>query len=395
MDILFLSHCVPNPPDKGEKIRAWHELNALAAKHRVHLVCFAKNAEEVAKAGEMRDRCASVFAQRPEPYKALAGAALRFAAGGCLNTSFYRSPAVLRHIDTLRSIPLSATLAYSSAMVQFAPPEVPLWIDMVDVDSEKWLEYGQTRFPGALYALEGRRFRALEAAYAEKAQCTYLTTPREQRLLQGIAPKARIEAWINGVDLSFFNPELPLSNPDLEARNYIVFVGQMDYFPNVDACRQFVETVFVSLRSQWPALEFLIVGRNPSRAVQHLATRAGVTVTGGVPDVRPYLAHARAMVAPLRIARGVQNKVLEALAMGKRILASRAVASTFGTSWPEGVAVCESSSDYAREIAAIAEKPAQWEVKIRQHASALFSWERNLLPVVRELEKAEEVVASR
>lgn len=394
MDILFLSHCVPNPPDKGEKIRAWHELNALAAKHHVHLVCFARSAEEVTKADEMKDRCASVFADRLEPYKALAMAALRFAAGGCLNTSLYRSQAVRRHIETLRKLPLTASFAYSAAVVQFAPADIPLWIDMVDVDSEKWVEYGHTRWPGFLYALEGRRFRTLEAAYTKRAQCTYVTTPREQRLLQSIAPRSRIESWINGVDFNYFDPELPLPNPGLENRKYIVFVGQMDYFPNVDACCRFVETFFGDLRAKWPSLEFLIVGRNPARVVRQLGGKPGVTVIGGVPDVRPYLAQARAMVAPLRIARGVQNKVLEALAMGKRVLASASVASTFGATLPEGVAVCESSADYLREVAAALAAPALWGANIRKNARALFSWERNLLPVIRELDNAEEVVAS-
>jgi sugar transferase (PEP-CTERM/EpsH1 system associated) len=393
MDILFLSHCVPNPPDKGEKIRAWHELNALARKHRVHLVCFARSAEEVEKAQEMRDRCASVFAERLDKYGALAGAVLRFAAGGCLNTSFYRSPAVRRHVGALKKLPLGATLAYSSAVVQFAPPDVPLWIDMVDVDSEKWMEYGESRWPGALYVLEGRRFRALEADYANRAQCTFLTTPREQSLLRKIAPRARVETWTNGVDFSFFDPELRLSSPDLENREYVVFVGQMDYFPNVDACCSFVESVWAELRSRWPSLEFLIVGRNPARAVRRLASHPGVKVTGGVADVRPYLAKARAMVAPLRIARGMQNKVLEGLAMGKQVFASPAVVSTFGTNLPEGVALCESGADYVRNLALRAKTSLSWEPSIRQNAKELFSWDRNLLPVVREMEKA-EVVAS-
>src|SRR5215472_11150756 len=130
MDILFLSHCVPNPPDKGEKIRAWHDLNALAGKHRVHLACFAKNADEIARANELKERCASVFAERLSPYPALAGAALRFAAGGSIGVAYYRSAPMRRHIESLRLLPLGGTLAYSSAVVQFAPAGVPLWIDM-------------------------------------------------------------------------------------------------------------------------------------------------------------------------------------------------------------------------------------------------------------------------
>jgi sugar transferase (PEP-CTERM/EpsH1 system associated) len=385
MDILFLSHCVPNPPDKGEKIRAWHELNALAAKHKVHLVCFARTGEEIGKAHELRDRCASVFTELIAPRKALAGAAIRFGLGGCLNTSFYRNPKLSAHIEGLKKTGLDATLAYSSAVVQFAPSDVPLWIDMVDVDSEKWFEYGERRWPGAIYKLEGRRFRALEAEYARRAQCTFLTTPREQKLLERIAPRARVESWINGVDFDYFDPGRAPKNPDLEKRDYLVFVGQMNYFPNVDACRWFAENIFGQLRSKLPQLEFLIVGRDPDSAIRRLASLPGVSFTGGVSDIRPYLAHARAMVAPLRIARGVQNKVLEALAMGKRVLATPVVASTFGDSLPEGLAPCESVADYIEELV---QSSTTSTSAIRQHAMSRFSWERNLRPVVAELERA-------
>jgi sugar transferase (PEP-CTERM/EpsH1 system associated) len=385
MDILFLSHCVPNPPDKGEKIRAWHELNALTAKHRVHLACFAKNAEEVAKAHELKDRCASVFAERLSPYLAVAGAAFRFAAGGSIGTDFYRSDKMRAHIESLRTLPLDVTLAYSSAVVQFAPADVPFWIDMVDVDSEKWLDYAERRWPGALYKIEGNRLRALEAAYARRAECVFLTTPRERDLLRRIAPGARVESYINGVDFEYFNPAVYPAASGLENRRYVVFVGQMDYFPNVDACRWFADPIFAQLRARCPGLEFLIVGRNPARVVQRLAAKPGITVTGGVADVRPYLSHALAMVAPLRIARGVQNKVLEALAMGKRVLASPAVASTFGATLPDGVSICESSADYARQLEGIIDQPG-CEPFIRERARANFSWQTNLRPLLRAME---------
>jgi sugar transferase (PEP-CTERM/EpsH1 system associated) len=383
MDILFLSHCVPNPPDKGEKIRAWHELNALAEKHRVHLACFARSQGEVAKAYELRDRCASVFAQLVSPTLDLVCAGFRFIAGGCLNTDFYRNAPMRRHIASRNSV--AATLAYSSAVVQFAPQGIPLWIDMVDVDSEKWLEYGQRRWPGPIYSLEGRRLRSREAEYAKRAECTFVTTPREQRILQQIAPGARVETFINGVDFNFFDPQLRSADANSENRKYLVFVGQMDYFPNVDACCWFAKEVFPALRAERPDLEFLIVGRSPSGPVCSLADVPGVSVVGGVADVRPYLAHSLALAAPLRIARGVQNKVLEALAMGKRVLASPAVASTFGSSVPLGLTICESTTEYAAGLSGLS---ASWDPEIRRQAQQRFCWERNLTAITDEMNQA-------
>jgi glycosyltransferase involved in cell wall biosynthesis len=159
----------------------------------------------------------------------------------------------------------------------------------------------------------------------------------------------------------------------------------MDYFPNADACCWFAECVFGRLRASHPGLEFLIVGRDPARAVRRLERIPGVVVTGEVPDVRPYLAGARSMVAPLRIARGVQNKVLEALAMGKRVHASPAVASTFGEHLPEGIAVCHSEAEYIREYAVAASLPS-CDPTIRRAARLRFSWDLSLKELTQELE---------
>jgi polysaccharide biosynthesis protein PslH len=385
MDILFLSHCVPYPPDKGEKIRAWHELQTLGAKHRIHLVCFAKNEKEAAQAQELKNYCASIFAQPLGAYRALARAALGFAVGASLNISYYRSAPMRRHIESLRPH-VAAVLAYSSAVVQFAPAGVPLYIDFVDVDSEKWREYGARRQPGALYRIEANRLRACEARYAQSARCTFVTTPREQRILETIAPGAGVESLMNGVDFDFFDPARLPGQSDAQ-RDCIVFVGQMSYFPNVDGCRWFAKSVFGELRAQFPALEFLIVGRDPVPTVRQLASIPGVRVIGPVPDVRPYLASALAMVAPLRIARGVQNKVLEALAMGKRVLASPEVASTFGESLPEGITVCKTGADYACALPGALPGSRDPQPQIRESARTRFCWERNLLPLIQEMEQ--------
>ena len=125
-----------------------------------------------------------------------------------------------------------------------------------------------------------------------------------------------------------------------------------------------------------PGMRFLVVGRNPSREVVRLSRRPGVTVTGTVPDVRPYVAGARAVVVPLRIARGVQNKVLEALAMGKVVLATPEVCRTFGQ-LPVGLVRCDSPSGFVEAVCAGSESlPAPEE--IRAAACRRFSWERSL-----------------
>ncbi len=369
--LLFLSHCVPNPPNKGEKIRAYHELSHLAGEYRIHLACFARKQSEIGDALTLRDRCASVYVELLPYRQCLLRAAARFAVGACLNTSFYDSPHLAAYAQSLRDLPLSATLAYTCVMARYAPAGAPLLVDMVDVDSEKWLQYGQERWPGPAWALEGRRLRAVERASAERAECTFLTTAYEQALLQGIT-ESEVAALENGVDFTYFDPAATGEIAAIRGRRYLLFTGAMNYYPNADAACRFATEIFEPLRRNDPELEFFIVGHNPTTPVRALARRQGITVTGSVPDVRPYLAGARAVVAPLRIARGIQNKVLEALAMNKPVLAPPAVCRTFGADLPRGVVCCKSLEDWRRGIA---EPPTG---DLRRAARARFDWANNM-----------------
>lgn len=385
MQILYLSHCVPNPPDKGEKIRAYHVLKHLALTHAVHLVCFARSEREEAAARELDRTCASVYVERFCPPVALARAAARFGIGRCLTLSYYESARMRAYVASLPRP--EVTVAYSTAMAQYAPEGVPLLLDMTDVDSEKWFGYAATRRFGWVYAMEGRRLRSKEAEWARRATMTTVVTEAEAALLRSFVPDAVIRCSGNGVDFDTFDPERTPRLPELDGRRFLVFLGAMGYHPNIDAVCWFSREVFPELRRRNPALEFLIVGRDPARAVRRLSERAGVSVVGTVADVRPYLAGSLAVVAPLRIARGVQNKVLEALAMGKRVMASPAVCETFGTNLPEGLVRCESTTDYAGYDG------GPTDGSIRRRAAEQFRWEKSLETISLELSKIRGGVA--
>jgi len=377
MDILFLSHCVPNPPDKGEKIRAHKELLHLTGRHRVHLVCFGRNEGELAAARELDRHCASIYAERLSFPLALGRGFLQFAFGNCLTTTFYGSAAMRRHVAKLAETGnLGATVAYSSAMAPYAPLGIPLVLDMVDVDSEKWFQYAHRRWPAFVYRAEGRRLREVEIAGSEQACRTILVSEPEEQLLKGFAGNSPTMFLENGVDFEQFDPAAAPVLSELEGKRYVVFVGAMDYYPNAAGALWFFESVWPVLRASDPELEFWIVGRNPTRAVSRLDGVSGVRVSGSVADVRPYLKSAVAAVAPLQIARGMQNKVLEALAMGKTVLASGAVCATFGRALPAGVICCGSAEDYRRALAGCRSTGPQPE--IRAAAAERFSWERNL-----------------
>jgi polysaccharide biosynthesis protein PslH len=384
MEILYLSHCVPNPPNKGEKIRAHYEIVQLARRHRLHLCCFARNQPEVADAEKLKGICASVYVEAL-PRLALPGALVRFAWGGCLNTAFYRSPRMQAHVERLAGeVQLSATVAYSAVMGPFAPRGIPLIFDSVDVDSEKWFQYAAVRRPSFLYGLEARRMRALEVRLGQEARCTFLSTAAELALYQSFAPGVPAKRMENGVDFDYFAPQL--APADLAERRAAVFIGAMDYYPNVDAACWFASEVFSQLRRKIAGFEFWIVGRNPTKAVRKLARIPGITVTGAVPDIRPYIAAASSIVAPLRIARGIQNKVLEPLAMDKPVLVSPAVARTFAPDIPVGITPCESGSDYLQSILS-----PPTHKSIRESAIRRFSWQSNISALEEELGAVEAV----
>jgi len=270
-------------------------------------------------------------------------------------------------------------------MAGYAPSGIPFLADWGDVDSQKRLDYAAMRRFGWAQRLEALRMRADECAVARRAHCTFLTTLSELQLFQRIAPDVPALISGNGVDTEYFDPHMPLDIPaGLRRGQYLVFVGTLDYFPNSDAMRWFVREVFPALRRRNPDLDLMLVGRNPGRDVLVLAREDGVSVTGTVQDVRPYLAGARAVIAPLRIARGVQNKVLEALAMGKRVLASEQVCQTLRPDLPAGVTCCATPADYIEAVEAIPQDPAtDWT--IADAARLRFSWSRNVEPLLAEL----------
>lgn len=381
MELLYLSHCVPNPPDKGEKIRSHFELNELARRHKVHLACFARSPEEMDDARKLLDRCASVYVAPLFPFPLhLARAGARFAAGACLNTAFYDSPAMRADIAQLmQSRDIRAAVAYTAVMAPYVPDGLNFVLDLTDVDSEKWLQYASERKPAFLFSMEARRVRRLEQAQAARARLTLLTTKSEEALFQTIAPGLPTAALENGVDFDFFDPAQVRPDPALAARRYLLFVGSMDYYPNQRAAIDFTTRVFPALRAQDPGLEFLVVGRKPSPQVLALARNPGVDVVGSVEDVRPYHRSARAVVAPLHIARDIQNKVLEALAMDKPVLASQPVCRTFGDRLPAGIKACSSPEDYATLPEA---------ADIRRSARKRFSWKTNLELLTDAVERA-------
>jgi sugar transferase (PEP-CTERM/EpsH1 system associated) len=330
-DLLFLCHRLPFPPNKGEKIRAYHALQYLRQHFRIHLGTFIDSDEDAVHAAQLAAGCASSCFVRMPPHWARLSSVPALLRDEALSLPYFRHPALQRWVtQTLDQHRIVTCLAYSGPMAQYLPPGTPHGVlqrvlDLVDVDSEKWHSYADNKpWPlSALYRREGRLLLEFERKAASAFDRVLLVSPAEAELFRLRAPESagKVDYYSNGVDSSYFKPQPEHPSPFGAARA-MVFTGAMDYEPNIQAVSWFAGRVMPTLRSQHADLEFHIVGARPAARVRALQTLPGVQVSGTVPDVRPYLQHAALVVAPLRIARGIQNKVLEAMAMQKTVIAS-------------------------------------------------------------------------
>jgi sugar transferase (PEP-CTERM/EpsH1 system associated) len=257
-------------------------------------------------------------------------------------------------------------------------------VDFVDVDSEKWIEYARWRgWPlSLLYRREGRRLLAFDRRVAGWADASVFVTSAEAALFKKLAPGSATSVQVirNGVDADFFCPDHDLPSPFPVSEQPIVFTGAMDYWPNVDAAHWFASEVLPLVRAEQPMARFYVVGNRPSASLETLGRRDDVVVTGKVPDVRPYLKHAQVVVAPLRVARGVQNKVLEAMAMAKATVVSEAAAAGVAARPAEEIQVASDADDYSRKILALLGSPRAQTMgrAARARVLAEHDWSLNL-----------------
>jgi sugar transferase (PEP-CTERM/EpsH1 system associated) len=385
--LLYLVHRLPYPPNKGDKVRSYHLLKHLAARHRVHLGTFVDDPDDERHVDTVRGLCAGLHVARLDPRVARIRSLAGLVSGEALTVSYYRDARLREWVrDTVRREGIRDAVVFSSAMSQYVDgiEGLRVILDCVDVDSAKWTQYaGARRWPlSALYAREGRRLLDYEARAVQRSAHTFFVTEAETQLFARLAPgcAGRISAAGNGVDAEYFSPRHPLDSPFDPDELPVVFTGAMDYWPNVDAVQWFVADVLPRLRAAWPRMRFYIVGMRPAPAVTALASDS-VVVTGTVPDVRPYLAHAAVVAAPLRLARGIQNKILEAMAMGRPVVASAASAEGIDAEPGRDLLAATDASDFAERVdALLRDRSAATAMgqAARERVLARYSWDAQL-----------------
>ncbi len=327
--VLFLCHRLPWPPSKGDKIRSYHVLRRLAENHRVYLGTFVDDAADWQYLGAVEALCAGVCVRPLQPWRSRARALGALVRGEALTVGMYRDRVMQRWVqDVLAEHKPDLALCYSSGVAPYIMeyPQLRRVMDFVDVDSDKWRQYAQANrgLARMIYRREAHRLAGFERAVATQFDASVLVSESEAGFFRKQVPEAadKIHGIPNGVDGTYWDPQLDHANPYQPGERAVVFVGAMDYRANVHAAQWFARDVWPQIFARRADARFYIVGSNPTPAVRALGQLAGVVVTGRVEDVRPYLAHAHAVAAPLRIARGIQNKVLEALAMEKVLLAT-------------------------------------------------------------------------
>jgi sugar transferase (PEP-CTERM/EpsH1 system associated) len=384
-EILFVAHRIPFPPDRGDKIRAYHLLRHLARNHRVHLIAFADDAEDLRRQDGLAPHTASrtiVWRKPPTPFTGLR------ALLQCRPVSLtaFDHPEVHRAVTgVLAEYPIDTIFLFSSQMAQYLPqrPAQRVIMDFVDMDSAKFAAYAEAaRGPMAwVHRREAALLLRHEQRAASAADASLFVSEAEAALFRARTGASRVHAIENGIDTALYDPALRLAPVGGEGP-LLVFTGQMDYRPNIEAVTWFADAIFPQVRRAHPQARFAIVGRAPIPAVQALAERPGIHVTGTVPDIRDWLAAATVIVAPLRLARGIQNKVLEGMAMARPVVASPAAAE--GIDHAGTLCIAEGADGFVEAVLRLLaqqEAAAALGAAARAQVLARYGWNARLAPL--------------
>jgi len=384
-EILFLCHRIPYPPNKGDKIRSWRLFRHLTRRYKVHLACFVDDKSDLIHTKKLREMCASAIFVSLNPSLARLKSTIGIITGEALSFPYYRYGEMKRWVNNTRARNLVAEIAFSSTMAQYIAepvPGCPRIVDFCDADSEKWRHYAaQISGPMSwIYAREGSALSVAETMIANWADASFAITPDEAAIFNTRKDITRhVHWWSNGVDTDYFDPTLNLETEVKGAD--IVFTGAMDYRANIDAVLNFVCDVWPQIREAIPHATFAVVGARPAKPIQALDKNAGITVTGRVDDVRPWLKQAQLVVAPMRVARGIQNKVLEGMAMARPVVASPE--AVIGITVRNGEAICigDSAPETVELIIRLMNDPAERR-RIGDNARAAvlahYNWEEQL-----------------
>ena len=378
MNILFACHRLPYPPSRGGKIRPFNIIKHFSEQgHDVSVLTLARSADELEQGQGLREHCSELIVGRIGRVGALAGMLVRLPSSVPSSMGYFYSRQLHRAAKTAtarRSFDLVFVHCSSAAQYVLPALDAPSIMDFGDMDSQKWLDYRQYR-PQPLasgYWLEGRKLERAEKGLARRFDVCTCTTKAEYDTLNDFGVARKLDWFPNGVDSEYFEP----ASGDYD-KNSICFVGRMDYYPNQQAMLDFCKRIFPMIRERRPDTHLTIVGAEPSRQILGLGDLDGVEVTGTVGDVRPFVQSAAVTVAPLQIARGTQNKILESMAMGVPVVASEIAAGGVDAIPGKHLLTANEPEEYVRHIVGLLDNPA-WRLQVgsaaRRRVTDNHSW---------------------
>jgi len=381
MKILYVCHRFPYPPKRGGKIRPFNMIRHFAQRHDVTVASLVRSDAEAAEGAGLAEHCASFEMVRVHDAIQTLRMVARLPTTVPSSLGFFHSQALAQRIRGLLARErFDLIFVHCSSVARYVEhvEGVPKILDFGDMDSQKWREYARYKpFPlSAGYALEGWKLEREERRLAARFDLCTATTRAEWETLRSLAGDTPTDWFPNGVDTRYWAP-----SPTAHAPDHVVFVGRMDYYPNQQCMIEFCDAVLPALRERRPGVRLTIVGADPSPAIRALGERPGVTVTGSVPDVRPYLHQAAVMVAPLRIARGTQNKILEGMAAGVPVVASRLAAGGVDASAPAHLLTADTPAECVDALCRVLDDPAERRRLAqagRERMLAAHAWEQSM-----------------
>lgn len=395
MNILYLCHRIPFPPNKGDKIRSFNEIKYLSKRHNIFLGSIYEEKSEKAHLGILKKYCTEIqavnFSRKLKLLRCLF-------SGKSFSVSNFYDKRLQKYVDrTLSKKEIDAVICYCSSMAKYIFEthlykekrigDIKLLVDFVDLDSDKWLQYSKySKFPmNLIYRIENKRLFHYEKIINQHFDHSIFVSQREVNVFKDLYPEARNVSVIpNGVDYDYFSPQEKNIERKKIGKDWnpkLVFTGVMDYFANEDGVRWFCERIYPKIKSEYPHAEFYIVGNKPTNTVLNLSKFDGVRVTGYVEDIREYYWMADVCIIPLRIARGLQNKILEAMATGNAVVASSNASDGIICHKNIDIMIADEEESFANEVIGLLKdenRRREMAKKAVENIRRHYSWESNL-----------------